>query len=259
LTLASASPRRRELLGFLGVPFQAIGTDGEERDSPVPQAITVALPPAPLPLATHPTLLAWRKAHAACAETPESVIIGADTIVVLDGRLAVNHDIIGPGGYSHFPAGEPMLHGPAGDGGCRFVTLFDGPYDVEPLNVEAEASLGGAIVVDRLGSVPTEPTKMDLYDRAIGVRLLYEDPATGVEHDLIRYPAGLGARVHRHTAAHTIVVLEGRLQANDRIVGPGAYCHFPAGEPMFHAPAGDDDCLFVIVFHGPYDVETLDR
>src|SRR6266498_3347864 len=152
-----------------------------------------------------------------------------------------------------------VLDGPAGDGGCRFVTLFDGPYDVEPLNVEAEASLGGAIVVDRLGSVPTEPTKMDVYDRAIGVRLLYEDPATGVEHDLIRYPAGLGARVHRHTAAHTIVVLEGRLQANDRIVGPGAYCHFPAGEPMFHAPAGDDDCLFVIVFHGPYDVETLDR
>jgi len=183
----------------------------------------------------------------------------AHTIVVLDGRLAVNHDVIGPGGYCHFPAGEPMLHGPAGDGGCRFVTLFDGPYDVEPLNVEAEASLGGAIVVDRLGSVPTEPTKMDVYDRAIGVRLLYEDPATGVEHDLIRYPAGLGARVHRHTAAHTIVVLEGRLQANDRIVGPGAYCHFPAGEPMFHAPAGDDDCLFVIVFHGPYDVETLDR
>src|SRR6266545_4005718 len=169
-------------------------------------------------------------------EPAESVVHDAP-FGVLDGRLAVNHDIIGPGGYSHFPAGEPMLHGPAGDGGCRFVTLFDGPYDVEPLNVEAEASLGGAI----------------------GVRLLYEDPATGVEHDLIRYPAGLGARVHRHTAAHTIVVLEGRLQANDRIVGPGAYCHFPAGEPMFHAPAGDDDCLFVIVFHGPYDVETLDR
>jgi len=86
LTLASASPRRRELLGFLGIPFQAIGTDGEERDTPPPPAITAALPPAPLPLATHPTLLAWRKAHAACAETPESVIIGADTIVVLDGE-----------------------------------------------------------------------------------------------------------------------------------------------------------------------------
>ena len=38
-------------------------------------------------LATHPTLLAWRKADAACAEAADSVIIGADTIVVLDGDV----------------------------------------------------------------------------------------------------------------------------------------------------------------------------
>ena len=84
LILASASPRRRELLGFLGVPFRAISTDGEERDSPPPAAVVAALPPAPLPLASHPTLLAWRKAHAACVEVPQGVIIGSDTIVVLD-------------------------------------------------------------------------------------------------------------------------------------------------------------------------------
>jgi septum formation protein len=84
LILASASPRRRELLGFLGVPFRAISTDGEEQDSPPPSAVVAALPPAPLPLTTHPTLLAWRKAHAACAEVKQGVIIGADTIVVLE-------------------------------------------------------------------------------------------------------------------------------------------------------------------------------
>ena len=87
LILASASPRRHELLGFLGVPFQAIGTDGEERDGPPPIPVVAALPPAPLPRSTHPTLLAWRKAHAACAEVQEGVIIGADTIVVLDGDV----------------------------------------------------------------------------------------------------------------------------------------------------------------------------
>jgi len=75
------------LLGFLGVPFCAISTDGEEQDSPPPPAIVAALPPAPLPLATHPTLLAWRKAHAACAEVPQGVIIGADTIVVLERNV----------------------------------------------------------------------------------------------------------------------------------------------------------------------------
>jgi septum formation protein len=84
LILASASPRRRELLGFLGVPFCAITTDGEERDILPPPAIVAELPPTSVPLTSHPTLLAWRKVHAACAEVQEGVIIGADTIVVLD-------------------------------------------------------------------------------------------------------------------------------------------------------------------------------
>jgi len=87
LVLASASPRRRELLGFLGVAFRAIATDGEEQNHPPPPAVTAALPPCPVPLATHPTLLAWRKADAACANAHDSVIIGADTLVVLDGDV----------------------------------------------------------------------------------------------------------------------------------------------------------------------------
>src|SRR5262245_24357233 len=82
LILASASPRRRELLSFLGVPFRVIATDAEERATPAPPAIAAALPPAPLAFDSHPTLLAWRKTEAACEQTPEGVIIGADTIVV---------------------------------------------------------------------------------------------------------------------------------------------------------------------------------
>ena len=73
----------------------------------------------------------------------------------------------------------------------------------------------------------------------------------------MRYPAGLVAQRHRHTAAHTIVVLDGMLEANGQIVGAGAYCHFPAGEPMHHGPAGDGPCLFVIMFDGPFDVEPV--
>jgi quercetin dioxygenase-like cupin family protein len=115
-----------------------------------------------------------------------------------------------------------------------------------------------AILVDRLGSVATTPTKMSVYDREIGVRLLYEDPVTKAEHYLIRYPGGMQARPHRHTPAQTIVVLEGRLAVNDEVIGPGSYCHFPPGVPMVHAPAGDDGCLFVTIFHGPSDVEPLD-
>jgi quercetin dioxygenase-like cupin family protein len=114
-----------------------------------------------------------------------------------------------------------------------------------------------AIVVGGLRALMLDESQPAIYDRPIGVRLLHQDPATGAEHYLIRYPAGLVAQRHRHTAAHTIVVLDGQLEANGQVIGPGSYCHFPAGAPMHHAPAGGEPCLFVTIFDGPFDVEPL--
>jgi Nucleotide-binding protein implicated in inhibition of septum formation len=93
LVLASASPRRRELLAYLGVPFRIIATDAEEYEHDPPAEIVAALPPLALPLFDHPTLRAWRKAHAACSLAPDSVIIGADTIVALKAQYSINRSI----------------------------------------------------------------------------------------------------------------------------------------------------------------------
>lgn len=120
--------------------------------------------------------------------------------------------------------------------------------------------LGRATIVDHLRTLDLqEPgaAAAAVYDRPIALKLLYEDPASGEEHYLVRYPAGTQGQVHRHTAAHTIVVLEGRLDANGETIGPGAYAHFPAGEPMRHQATGDESCLFVLLFHGPFDVEVV--
>ena len=54
-----------------------------------------------------------------------------------------------------------------------------------------------------------------------------------------------------------ILCLEGRLDANGQIIGPGAYAHFPAGEPMRHQATEDEACLFVLIFHGTFDVEIV--
>ena len=74
LTLASASPRRRELLQLLGVDYDVTvsgvdETPGEGEDSPERLAQSLAL----------------RKARAVAVEQATGLVLGADTVVALDG------------------------------------------------------------------------------------------------------------------------------------------------------------------------------
>ncbi len=74
LVLASASPRRRELLAFLGVAFEVEPADIDEAiASESPRALV--------------TTLALEKALAVQARRTDAVVLGADTVVVLDGRV----------------------------------------------------------------------------------------------------------------------------------------------------------------------------
>jgi len=112
---------------------------------------------------------------------------------------------------------------------------------------------------DDLARLDLTESQAVIYDQPIGVRLLHRDPSSGAEHSLIRYPAGLRAKCHRHSAAHTIVVVEGALLADGLLLPAGSYAHFPAGTVMHHEPAPGQDCLFVILFDGPFDVVPVDK
>jgi len=67
------------------------------------------------------------------------------------------------------------------------------------------------VLIDGLGSFELERSQPQIYDRPVELNLLHRDSASGAEHYLVRYPAGLRARRHRHSAAHTIVVLDGAM------------------------------------------------
>lgn len=76
IVLASASPRRAELLELAGIPFRVAPADIPEEPLPGEEAIPHAL------------RLAEGKARAAAQrEQAGRFFIGADTIVVLDGRI----------------------------------------------------------------------------------------------------------------------------------------------------------------------------
>lgn len=75
LILASSSPRRQELLREIGIPFQAhaanINEDQFAHEAPIEYALR----------------LAREKAQAVAALYPQSYVLGADTIVVIDGEV----------------------------------------------------------------------------------------------------------------------------------------------------------------------------
>lgn len=73
--LASASPRRRELLEKIGMEFEVLPALGPEEAPP-------GLPPSALAVG-----LALQKAKEAAAARPHDVIIAADTIVALGGAV----------------------------------------------------------------------------------------------------------------------------------------------------------------------------
>ena len=78
IILASASPRRRELLGGLGVRFEVVTADVRELDAVSSPHLT------PLEVALEN---ARRKAQAVAASHPGRWILGADTVVALGNRL----------------------------------------------------------------------------------------------------------------------------------------------------------------------------
>jgi len=80
IILASASPRRREILAQMGVPFIPHPTDADERALPgeEPEA--------------HVLRLARAKARAAGDHHATGLVLGADTVVVLDGVIVGKPD-----------------------------------------------------------------------------------------------------------------------------------------------------------------------
>lgn len=116
LVLASASPRRRELLGLLGVPFTANAPDVDESRRPAEEP------------GAYVERLARQKATALLA--PDLVVLGADTVVVHDGAIM--------GKPGHPAEARSMLRRLSGDThhvvtGVAVASIEDGETVVESL------------------------------------------------------------------------------------------------------------------------------
>ena len=141
LVLASASPRRRELLGQLGLVFEVAAADIDE----TPQAGEAAMP--------YVARLAREKARTVAARHPGAWVLAADTTVAIGplllgkpGDEAEVREMLGRlSGRTHEVHTGVMLAGP---GGAEHSTVVSTRVTFRTLRAEEiswHASMGGSL------------------------------------------------------------------------------------------------------------------
>ncbi|MEK6328155.1 MAG: Maf family nucleotide pyrophosphatase [Actinomycetota bacterium] len=192
LILASASPRRREILGALRIPFEVVVPEVEELTDGVPEEVVVenARRKAAAGLRAAETL----GERAAEAAEEGAIALGVDTEVVLDGRLLgkaagrteARERLEALAGRTHAVLSGVALHGAAPSGGTPAersgVAQTEVTFrELDRTTVETYLASGewrdraGAYAIQGLGSILVERVEGD-FSNVVGlpVRLLLE-------------------------------------------------------------------------------------
>ncbi len=89
-------------------------------------------------------------------------------------------------------------------------------------------------------SLPWQAAELPLPGAAVEFKRLSEDAGSGAASLLVRYPAGYRLPAGALAVDEEFLVLDGALEIGDRVYGPFAYAHWPAGYRAGerHSPEG---------------------
>jgi quercetin dioxygenase-like cupin family protein len=103
-------------------------------------------------------------------------------------------------------------------------------------------------------ALPWEERFNEKLGRALYRKNLIEDPDTGMEVRLVRYPAGVVNPLHTHPCAHGMYVLEGTLVTHEGSYGPGTFVWFPEGPAMEHGASAEGDVTVLFITNKPFQI-----
>ncbi|MFN0168724.1 MAG: cupin domain-containing protein [Bryobacteraceae bacterium] len=109
------------------------------------------------------------------------------------------------------------------------------------------------IAVDA-NAIPWEERTIDPTQAKVYRKDLYNDPVTGMEVRLVRYPAGVVNPSHTHPCAHGMYVLEGTLVTHEGRYAPGSFVWFPEGEVMRHGATAETAVTVVFITNKPFEI-----
>jgi quercetin dioxygenase-like cupin family protein len=104
-------------------------------------------------------------------------------------------------------------------------------------------------------ALPWEERPNERIGRALYRKNLVEDPDTGMEVRLVRYPAGVLNPLHSHPCAHGMYVLEGTLVTHEGRYGPGHFVWFPEGLLMEHGATAEQDVTVLFITNKPFRID----
>jgi quercetin dioxygenase-like cupin family protein len=85
-------------------------------------------------------------------------------------------------------------------------------------------------------------------------KMLVQDPDTGMEVRVVRYPAGFTTTWHTHSCAHGLYVLEGTLVTHAGSYGAGNFVWFPEGMVMEHGARPDAEVVVLFITNKKFDI-----
>ena len=102
--------------------------------------------------------------------------------------------------------------------------------------------------------VPWSHIPIPEIDHELPVKMLIDDPDTGMSVAKVKYVAGFTNPWHTHNCAHGMYVLDGILETHKGSFGPGEFVWFPEGERMFHGATPDNDVNFLFITNKTLDI-----
>ena len=106
-------------------------------------------------------------------------------------------------------------------------------------------------------SLPWEERYNEHLGRTLYRKNLIEDPGTGMEIRLVRYPAGVVNTRHTHPCAHGMYVLQGTLVTHEGRYGPGAFVWFPEGMVMEHGATAEEDVTVLFITNKRFEIHYV--
>lgn len=113
--------------------------------------------------------------------------------------------------------------------------------------------------VKDLGRMPWFYRANSRTGKIFGKKSLHLDEETEMVIDYMHYPKGFTTVLHRHPASHGIYVLEGQLETDGELYGPGTFVWYPEGIAATHGATEYEDLKCLLISNKAFSIEYLEE